>query len=174
MTDLPPGELIVTRSDVTIGLDLLASQLQPILLSQPCTLIGVMTGGLYPMMRLVERLEGNFFIDYCHVSRYRGNKEPGAIHWLSKPHLPVSDRVVIVIDDILDEGVTLKAASDLCSDLGAARVYTAVLIEKDVPRKLLEKPDFSGSIIVPNRYVFGCGMDLDNGWRHLDEIYALP
>jgi hypoxanthine phosphoribosyltransferase len=174
MADKPPGEEIVSAGDVAAGLDRLAEQLQPIVASHPCTLLGVMTGGMYPLMQLVSRLHGDFLIDYCHATRYAGGMTGGELEWLVTPRLPLRDRVAIVVDDILDAGHTLAGIRELCTSLGAAQVLTAVMTIKDLGDVQQPQPDFSAGIVVPNRYVFGCGMDLNEAWRHLDSIYALP
>ena len=82
MAEQPPGELIITAEEVAAGLDRLAAQLQPVVNKQGCTLIGIMTGGMYPLMQLAERLVGNFLIDYCHATRYAGATRGGEIDWL--------------------------------------------------------------------------------------------
>jgi hypoxanthine phosphoribosyltransferase len=84
----------------------------------------------------------------------------------------VAGRHVLVLDDILDEGETLAAIRDKLLEMGAARVWSAVLTDKN---NGLDKPiqaDFVG-LDVPNRYVFGCGMDAYGLWRNLPAIYAL-
>jgi hypoxanthine phosphoribosyltransferase len=174
MADLPPGELIVSQAEVAAGLDRLAAQIQPVVSAHPCTLVGVMTGGMYPLMQLVTRLNGDFLIDYCHATRYAGAIRGGKLEWRVEPRLPLTDRIAIVVDDIFDEGHTLAAIRQLCASLGAAEVYTAVLAVKNIAGVDRAKPDFTSGIIVPNRYVFGCGMDLNEAWRHLDAIYAVP
>jgi hypoxanthine phosphoribosyltransferase len=173
MADQPPGELIIPAEDVAAGLDRLAAQLQPVINKQGCTLIGIMTGGMYPLMQLADRLVGNFLIDYCHATRYAGATRGGDIDWLVKPRLPLRHRTAIIIDDILDEGMTLEAARALCQELGARQVLTAVLAVKDLELASRADADFSTGVVVPDRYVFGCGMDYNEQWRHLDAIYAL-
>jgi len=84
----------------------------------------------------------------------------------------LAGQTVVVVDDILDEGITLAAVVAYCQQAGASRVLTAVLTEKD---NGLQKPlqaDIVG-LTVPNRYVFGCGMDVYSWWRNLPEIRAL-
>jgi hypoxanthine phosphoribosyltransferase len=79
---------------------------------------------------------------------------------------------VLVLDDILDEGHTLLAVREKLGAAGASRAYYAVLADKDIGRAKPVRADFAG-VRVPNRYVFGCGMDVGGWWRNLPEIYAL-
>jgi hypoxanthine phosphoribosyltransferase len=79
---------------------------------------------------------------------------------------------VLLLDDILDAGVTLAAVRDACLALGAAQVKVAVLTEKDLGQAKPIEADYVG-LVVPDRYVFGCGMDVYGWWRNLPAIYAL-
>ena len=79
---------------------------------------------------------------------------------------------VLLLDDILDEGHTLAAVSKKCLEAGAARILIAVLTEKDTGKAKPIRADFVG-LTVPNRYVFGCGMDVYGWWRNLLSIHAL-
>jgi hypoxanthine phosphoribosyltransferase len=88
------------------------------------------------------------------------------------PGPAVQGRTVLVLDDILDEGHTLAAIRDKLLGMGAGRVVIAVLSEKDTGRPKPVKADFTG-VMLPNRYVFGCGMDVKGAWRNLPDIYAL-
>jgi hypoxanthine phosphoribosyltransferase len=78
----------------------------------------------------------------------------------------------LILDDILDEGVTLSEIVAQCSLLGASEVKTAVLVEKNLIKSKPIKADYVG-LNVPDRYVFGCGMDVFGWWRNLPAIYAL-
>ncbi len=84
----------------------------------------------------------------------------------------VKGRTVLVLDDILDEGHTLAAIREKCLTLGATRVVVAVLVEKTLDKSKPVKADYVG-LQVPDRYVFGCGMDVYGWWRNLPAIYAL-
>jgi hypoxanthine phosphoribosyltransferase len=86
--------------------------------------------------------------------------------------MAVSGRVVLVIDDILDEGHTLALIREKMLAAGAAAFHSAVLVEKETGRPKHAKPDFLG-VRVPDRYVFGFGMDVRGAWRNLPAIYAL-
>ena len=175
LTDsVPDADLIVAAETVAAGLDHLAGDLQALIARDECILLGVAMGGFYPLMQLAARLQGDFLLDYCHATRYDGATVGQELRWIQAPRSEFAERTVIVIDDILDEGITLEAIRQRCTELGAEQVYTAVLAIKDLPDATNRKlPDYSSGIHVPNRYVFGCGMDLHERWRHLDAIYAL-
>lgn len=153
--------IIRLAGEISISL----SELKPIV-------ICVMNGGLLFSGQLIPHLKFPLEIDYVHASRYNGETTGGELFWHAKPKLSLVGRTVILLDDILDEGLTLQALCAECSLLGAQHVYTAVLVEKSLNHSKPIKADFVG-LEVPNRYVFGFGMDVNGWWRNLPEIYAL-
>ena len=133
----------------------------------------VLTGGIIPTGHILTRLSFPLETDYLHATRYRGETSGKQVHWISKPEISLQGRTVLVVDDILDEGHTLEQVLDFCSDAGASRVLTAVLIEKQHDRRVSGvTADFVG-LQVEDQYVFGFGMDYRNYFRNLNGIYAL-
>jgi len=110
--------------------------------------------------------------DTIQLSRYGKATSGGKIVWTVPPRENVRGRTVLVLDDILDGGETLAAIRDRVNSLGAAAFYSAVLTDKNIGRDKPIVPDFVG-LKLPNRYVFGCGMDVSGAWRNLPEIYAV-
>jgi hypoxanthine phosphoribosyltransferase len=174
MADLPPGaEELFSAAAVDGAIDTMARAVQAEIDTQDCVLLAVMLGGLIPAARIASRLTGDFLFDYCHVTRYRGQQRGGKPQWLQRPRADLSGRTVLVVDDIYDEGLTLQFVEQACLEQGAGRVVTAALTSKRHPRATVgRRPDILG-LEVPDRYVFGCGMDLGHRWRHLPAIYAL-
>lgn len=132
----------------------------------------VMNGGLLPAGWLMPHFDFYPEMDYIHATRYRGRTIGDELHWLAKPHKSLRDRDVLLIDDILDEGVTLREIVAWCVQQGARSVKSAVLVQKDLGRPAATEADFVG-LTVENRYVFGCGMDYKEHFRHLPALYAL-
>lgn len=132
----------------------------------------VMRGGVVFAGQLLPRLRFPLEFDYLELTRYGNSTRGGEITWKVTPGTAVAGRVVLVVDDILDEGNTLAAIRGRLAAAGAARVLCAVFAEKDTGRPKPVKADFTG-VLLPNRYVFGFGMDVHGAWRNLPEIYAL-
>lgn len=140
--------------------------------SRPLLLVA-MNGGLMPAAALLRHLDFPLEVDYLHPTRYGSALTGGEIHWIKRPPASVAGRTVLLVDDILDLGLTLAAARAACFEMGAAEVLTAVLVHKDIgARPGLAAADFQG-ITAPDRYLFGYGMDYKGWWRNLDSIYAV-
>jgi len=120
--------------------------------------------------RWMEEVEHAFFrsVGLSVVMQHQGRD----ISWRLAPRDNVRDRVVLVVDDILDEGITLAAIRKKLLEMGAREVLSAVFADKDIGRAKPVTADFVG-VRVPNRYVFGFGMDAYGLWRNLPSIYAL-
>lgn len=170
---LPQAVVIATAAEVQRAYERLAVPLQAVIDSDDCIVLGIMLGGMIPTARLATMLHGDYLIDYCQVSRYRGTERGGKPEWLQPPHADLQSRVVLLVDDIFDEGVTLDYVSRQCLALGARRVISTVLVRKRHNRVVTDlRPDHVG-LDVEDCYVFGCGMDYRHRWRHLPEIWAL-
>jgi len=135
--------------------------------------LGVMRGSVLFAGQLLPQLEFPLEFDYLDVTRYGETTSGGELTWKVSPGTAVSGRVVLVLDDILDEGYTLKAIRDKLLAAGAMEFHSAVFAEKETGRVKPISADYVG-VRLPNRYVFGFGMDVAGAWRNLPAIYALP
>ncbi len=131
----------------------------------------VMTGGVVPFGKLLPRLQFPLQIDYVHATRYGKRLQGGQLQWISGPHQNPKNRVVLLIDDILDEGATLAGIEARYRAEGAREVYKAVLVMKNRRRTHDVQIEFAG-LEVPDRYVFGYGMDYKGYLRNVSGIYA--
>ena len=169
---LDTAECIASADTVQAAIDRLALAIADQLGGAFPLVLPVMGGAVVFAGQLLPRLAFPLEFDYLHVTRYRGELRGGEMEWKVLPGKKVAGREVLVVDDILDEGETLAAIRDKLMEMGAARVWSVVLTNK---LNGLDKPvqaDFVG-LDVPNRYVFGCGMDAYGFWRNLPAIYAL-
>lgn len=133
----------------------------------------VMHGALIFAGQLALAIRTDLEFDYVHATRYRGATSGSELHWLREPQVPLAGRVVLLVDDILDEGHTLKEVRDDCLRRGARRVLVATLCVKTHGRVADGiASDFNG-VELPDRYVFGYGMDCKGAWRNLPAIHAV-
>ena len=144
--------------------------------ARPPVFLTIMHGGLPFAAQLAFALGENEIdveMDYLHATRYRGNTTGSGLAWLHRPATPLQGRRVLLVDDILDEGHTLKAVKHWCEDQGATDVRIAVLATKDHDRRVDGIEAEYVGVEVPDRYVFGYGMDFHEQGRNLPAIYAL-
>ncbi|OHC71514.1 MAG: hypoxanthine-guanine phosphoribosyltransferase [Rhodocyclales bacterium RIFCSPLOWO2_02_FULL_63_24] len=134
--------------------------------------LAVMGGAVVFAGQLLPQLIFPLDFDYLHVTRYGDVTTGGQLAWIVEPRSDVTGRVVIVVDDILDEGVTLAEVSKRLMAQGAAEVLCAVFADKNLGRAKPISADFVG-VHLPNRYVFGYGMDVKGAWRNLPAVYAV-
>ena len=167
------ADLIYSKEEIETAYERMAAAINARLRDSNPLVIAIMVGGLIPAGQLLPRLDFPLQMDYLHATRYRGATRGGELQWLARPAYPLQDRDVLLIDDILDEGVTLAEICEFCREAGARRVYTAVLLNKRHNRKNDLQADFVG-FEVGDRYVFGCGMDYKGYLRNLPGIYAIP
>lgn len=122
--------LLYSKTAIQNAIAAMASQMREKLESKNPIFLTVMNGGLFLASELGLHLNFPLQMDYIHATRYHGELTGASIHWKREPSLPLEGRVVVIIDDILDGGVTLKAITDYCHGRHAAEVYTAVLMDK--------------------------------------------
>jgi hypoxanthine phosphoribosyltransferase len=169
---LEQAELLHPTTAVELAISQLAQSIT-VALDDACPIvICVMGGGLIFAGQLLTQLQFPLQLDYVHASRYQNKTVGKTLSWQSLPKLDLNNRSVLLVDDILDEGITLLAIEEKCFALGAKQVMSAVLVEKTLDKNKPIKADFVG-LTVPDRYVFGYGMDAYGWWRNLPAIYAL-
>lgn len=168
---LEQAELICSEAEVAAALDRIAAEISVQLNTANPLVLAVMSGAVVFAGQLLPKLLFPLEFDFLHVARYGAATAGGSLQWLVEPRQSVAGRTVLVLDDVLDEGITLAA---ICSRLlaqGARECRIAVLVEKDLGRDKPITADFVG-LKLPNRFLFGCGMDIKGAWRNLPAIYA--
>ncbi|MDE2148410.1 MAG: hypoxanthine-guanine phosphoribosyltransferase [Gammaproteobacteria bacterium] len=171
---LERAERLVDRDAVGRAYDALAARIAADYAQRDPLLLAVAVGGMVPTVELAQRLPFPLEMDYLHATRYRSGTRGGALTWKRQPAPErIAGRHVIVIDDVLDEGRTLAAVCRALAGFAPAGIAVAVMVEKQVAREAdAARADYVG-LRLPNRYLFGCGMDYGEHWRHLPEIWAL-
>lgn len=167
------AELICSGQEVEAAYARMAAELDRRFVDSVPVIVPVMLGGMVPAAGLMRYLTIAHHLDYIHATRYGDKTRGAALEWKVPPGKSLHGRSVIVVDDILDEGATLQAVTAALREAGAAEVFTVVLTEKIHDRRLPGmKADLVG-LQLPDRFVFGCGLDYRGGLRHLPGIYAI-
>lgn len=166
------ADLLCSQQQIEAALDRMAVEIKQRLGDRNPLVLCVMTGGIVPAGMLLPRLDFPLTLDYIHATRYGHKTRGGELDWIVRPSKPLTDRVVLLIDDILDEGLTLEAIIHDCRSAGAKEVHSAVLVEKIRKRPTEIRADFVG-VDVEDRYLFGYGMDYKGYLRNAAGIYAV-
>lgn len=170
--DVPRSDEVVSAEAVQAALDRMSHEITARLAGRQPLVIVVMNGGLVFAGQLLPRLAFALDLSYVHVRRYGRETRGGELVWIAGPQESVTGRTVLLLDDILDEGQTMLAIRSRLYELGATEVLLAAFAVKvrQEPPKVLA--DFTG-IRVPDRFVFGFGMDVGGLWRNLPSVRAL-
>jgi hypoxanthine phosphoribosyltransferase len=164
------AELLVTPSAMDGAIDRMAKAITARLGGTDPLVLCVLTGGIVATGLLLPRLPFQLRLDYVHATRYRGGTQGGELTWHYRPSDAIRGQQVLIVDDILDEGVTLDQVARACEQDGAAGVNTAVLVAKRRPHQ--READFVG-VEVPDRYLFGYGLDYRGYFRNAPGVFAV-
>jgi hypoxanthine phosphoribosyltransferase len=179
MPDLQEAWAFLEDSDVVAGAEevqaavrRVAAEIEQRLSRAYPLVLAVMGGAVVFAGQVLPRLRFPLDFDYIHASRYGAATRGAGVDWKVSPPGLAKGRSVLVLDDILDHGDTMSVIRERLLQLGAAEFHCAVLVEKVLDRQKPITPDFVG-LRIPDRFVFGCGMDAKGFWRNLPEIRAM-
>ena len=172
------SKLVFDNKEINAALDHLADKLNHKLMHEKPVILCVMQGGLVFSGQLIPRLNCMLEIDYIHATRYNNKTSGGELVWKSYPVTSLENRTVLILDDIHDEGLTLKSIIEYCKSQGSTNVISAVLLKKKHGRcvehiSIKSSLQDNVALTVDDQYVFGFGMDYNGQYRQLDAIYAL-
>ena len=165
---------LFTKAQVEQAISRMAEHITAELSQHNPVVLCVMTGGLVVCGQLITQLHFPLEMDYIHATRYQNSTTGHDLTWRAEPKPSLQDRTVLLVDDILDGGITLSATRDFCLKAGAKSVHTAVLLNKPSGRlpEGLQNADFVGLTVGPH-YVYGYGLDYQGYLRNADGIYAV-
>jgi len=166
------SSLIFSNEQIGDAISGIASDCNSTLRGEEVTILPVMNGALIFSGQLIPKLNFHCVLDYIHASRYSNNKGQPTVNWIYKPQRDlIKDKIVLVIDDILDEGLTLNDIKKSLIEMGAKQVLIAVLFDKKIYKIKPIKADFFG-LEVPDAYVYGFGLDFKGIGRNIPHLYA--
>lgn len=167
------AQLVFSNSEIVSALNTLADKLNQKLENETPVVLCVMQGGLVFSGQLIPKLTCMLEIDYIHATRYNNGTGGGQLQWRAYPVVDLSNRTILILDDILDEGITLQSIIQYCETQGATKIISAVLLRKKHDRCVAENITQNYALTVEDDYVFGFGMDYNGQYRQLDAIYKL-
>ncbi|MEE2776816.1 MAG: hypoxanthine phosphoribosyltransferase [Acidobacteriota bacterium] len=135
--------------------------------------IGVLKGAVFFMSDLLKLLQVPVAVDFFQTASYRSGSTPGEVRIRKDIDVFVRDRDVLLIEDIVDTGYTLRTILDLFRFRGAKSVKLCALLDKTAGRELQLNVDYRG-FEIDDRFVVGYGLDYDERWRELPYIGHFP
>lgn len=166
-------EVLLTEEQIRRRLDELALEIQRDYADKDLTLVAILTGSTIFVADLLRRLPMQLRLDYIGVSSYHGEtRSTGELIVTKALKLDVRDRDVLVVDDILDTGLTLVKIREMIQKLQPRSLEFCAFLEKDVPHRENFQADYVG-FRIPNRFVVGYGLDYRERYRNLPYVGTL-
>lgn len=166
-------EILCSAGEIAQHIARLGREITEYYRGKPLTLVSLMNGALPFAADLMRAIDLPLYVDTVSVSSYHDCKSSGELNFRSTLKLPPAGRHILLADEVLDTGFTLRCVADYFRNRGAASVRTAVMVEKIRPRpEGIEHADWTG-IVLPDRYLVGYGLDADELYRNLPCIAAL-
>jgi len=172
MSILQSSPVVHSAQEVRKAIDQMAIRIDLTLHTADPLVVAVMQGGLYLTGQLLSKLHFPLTQESLQVSRYGDSITGAGLRWIAPLNVDVSGRTILLVDDVLDEGITLRVVTAQLLESGAKQVLAAVLVRKAAARSAGVTADFIG-LESGSSYLFGCGMDCRGYWRNLPEIRAL-
>ena len=165
---------LYTADDIDAIVERMAAEIANDLAARTPIVMPILMGGAFTAVALTAHFRFPYEMDSIRVARYGPDGIGSELFWYARPCLELDGRHVLLVDDVLDRGVTLHAVERELRRMNAASVSAAVLIRKEIDASI-ERPavDYVGAD-APDEFLFGCGMDLDGRWRGIRALYSLP
>ncbi len=166
-------EVLLTHEEIVATCKRLGKQIRQDYKTSVPVLVGLLKGSIPFMAELIKHIPGNVEIDFIHASSYVGTMSSGAVMILKDITTHVSGRDLLLVEDIVDTGLTLKEVTNLLKDRGANSIEIVTLLDKPDGRTVLGvNPKYIGKSI-PNKFVIGFGLDYNELYRNLDYVGVL-
>ena len=167
------AQILITEEEIAARLDEMAAQIDADYEGEDLLLIGVLKGAVYVMADLSRRLHMSAPMDWMAVSSYgSGTKSSGVVRILKDLDTDVTDRHILIVEDVIDSGLTLSWLLGNLSSRGAASVEIATLLRKPGAAKVEVDVKYVG-FDIPTEFVVGYGLDYAERYRNLPFIGTL-
>jgi len=174
VTFAQPGlQLIIPETEIAAAVSRLASEIGRDYANKNPLFIGILKGSFVFLADLIRQLDFPMEIDFIVACSYgKGTESCGEVRVLYEPRLPIKGRNVVVIEDIVDTGLTTAVVVEHLKKQNPASLKLCVLLDKPARRRVPVKIDYLG-LTVPNKFLVGYGLDCDEKYRNLPDVYVL-
>lgn len=160
---------LLTREEVEKRIKELAKEIEKDYCGKDLLAIGLLKGSIMFMSDLIKEMDLPVMIDFMSVSSYSGTTSTGVINVLKDTDISVKDKDVLIVEDIIDTGLTLSHVKKLLEDRGAKSLKICTLLDKPSRRTVEMKGDYVG-FEIPDEFVVGYGLDYDQHHRNLPYV----
>lgn len=165
--------ILITRDDIQKRVKELAGQISKDYEGKEPVLVGILKGSVFFYSDLAREINIPVKIDFVRAFSYgSGKHSSGSVRFTKDVELPLAGADVIIIEDIVDTGLTLTKIKEIFTERGAQSLRICALIDKPERRERVVSIDYCG-FKVPEGFIVGYGLDYDERYRNLPEIYLL-
>ncbi len=170
--DFSQAKQLIAKKEIVQSIEKLAATINQDFVGQDVVVLCVMNGGMVFCSHLLTHLSFSVRFDYVHVSRYGDKDHGGQLRWIKEPSINLDGQNILIVDDMIDEGVSLTELVNFCHSKNALSVKAAVLLNKEKPRKHSDivEPDYYG-FAIQDKFVYGFGIDYKHYYRNAENIY---
>jgi hypoxanthine phosphoribosyltransferase len=169
----PQLKILISRGEIAKAVDRLASQINKDYQGKQPLLIGILKGSFVFMADLMRQLDLPLELDFVRLSSYGAARESsGKVRIVQGVKTPVKGRDVLVVEDIVDTGITTFFLLDYLKKKEPTSLKLCTLTDKPSRRRVPVSIDYLG-FTVPNKFIVGYGLDLDQRFRNLPDIYVV-
>lgn len=163
--------LLISEDDIASRVNELGNDISEFYDGEPLTMVVIMNGAMIFGADLARAITLPIWLDSIRTSSYKSFESSGKVEFASNLKLPVVGRHILIVDDILDSGLTLARVKEKISELGPLSIRTCVMLDKQVTRTFggMEQADWSGFKIKPH-FAIGYGLDVEEYWRNQSDI----
>ena len=166
-------EVLFTHDEIVKRCDELGKQITKDYEGKNLVLVGLLRGSVPFLSELMMHIDNELQIDFMDVTSYHGAKSTGAVTILKDIRTDIKDRDVIIVEDIVDTGLTLLDVMNLLDERGARSIEIACLLNKPAGRKYkCLEPKYVAFSVDP-KFVVGFGLDYNQKYRNLDYVGVL-
>jgi hypoxanthine phosphoribosyltransferase len=169
----PQLKILISRDEIAEAVNRLAREIERDYRDKQPLLIGVLKGSFMFMADLIRQLDLPLELDFVRLSSYDTARESsGKVKVVREMKMPVKGRDMLVVEDIVDTGITISFLLDYLKSKQPASLKICTLTDKPSRRRVPVPIDYRG-FTVPNRFIVGYGLDLNQRFRNLPDIYTL-
>ncbi len=167
---LKESSVLYSNREIHLAIKNIAEEINQDIQSDILYVLTVMNGGLFFSAHLIPLLKHTIYHDYIHATRYGNKVHGGLIYWIKEPEDVIKGKNILIVDDILDEGITLSEIISKCKKMGANNIFYTVLFNKLIDKDKSIFPSYH-ALNVPNKFVFGFGLDYNGFGRALPDLH---